>query len=62
MKIIKENSIPKTYLCVEYGNEEFLVDAESYDDAVEIAAMYGGTVIKELKITKLKIGGKDEEL
>ena len=52
MKIIKENSIPKTYLCVEYG-EEFLIDAESYDDAVEIAAMYGGTVIKKLKDEEL---------
>jgi len=38
----------KTYECIEHG-EKFLIDAKDINEAQEVAAMYGGSVIKEIK-------------
>ena len=37
----------KTFLCIE-DNEQFLMDAENLAQAQEDAAMYNGSVIREL--------------
>ena len=37
----------KYYLCIEHG-EEFIVEAESFEDAKESAQLYGGECIREL--------------
>ena len=38
----------KTYLCIENG-EEFTIQAPNLAKAIALAAIYGGSVIKELK-------------
>jgi hypothetical protein len=43
----------KTYLCIEHG-EKFLIDAFDRAEADEVAAMYGGSVIKEVSKEDLK--------
>lgn len=48
MKVVKKKKKMKTYLCIEHG-EKFLIDAENMEEAKEVAAMYGGSVIEEVK-------------
>ncbi len=39
----------KTYECIEH-NENFLIKAKNLKDAQEAAQMYGGSVIREIKL------------
>ena len=41
----------KTYQCIENG-EIFYIDAINMEQAIELALMYGGSVIKEVKLNK----------
>ncbi len=41
----------KTYQCIEHG-EIFYIDAINMEQAIELASMYGGSVIKEVKLNK----------
>ncbi len=41
----------KTYQCIEHG-EIFYIDAKNIEQAIEFASMYGGSVIKEVKLNK----------
>tara|TARA_R110000822_G_scaffold8032_8_gene32145 strand:- start:1632 stop:1778 length:147 start_codon:yes stop_codon:yes gene_type:complete len=43
----------KTYECIEHG-EIFYIDAKNMDQAIEFASIYGGSVIKEINLTKTK--------
>jgi hypothetical protein len=43
----------KTFECIEHG-ERFLIDAKDLNEAREVAAMYGGSVIREVKTFKDK--------
>jgi len=38
----------KTYLCRE-GEQEFTIQANSYEEAMRYAMLYGAIVVKELK-------------
>lgn len=38
----------KIFECIEHG-EKFLIDAKDINEAQEVAQMYGGSVIKEIK-------------
>jgi len=38
----------KTFECIEHG-EKFLIDAKDINEARDIAVMYGGSVIREIK-------------
>ena len=38
----------KTFECIEHG-EIFLIDAKDINEAQEVAQMYGGSVIREVK-------------
>jgi hypothetical protein len=38
----------KTFECIEHG-EKFLIDAKDINEAKEVAQMYGGSVIREIK-------------
>lgn len=38
----------KTFECIEH-NEKFLIEANDIDEAREVASMYGGSVIREIK-------------
>ncbi len=42
----KENK--KTFECIEHG-EKFLINAKDINEAQEVAQMYGGSVIREVK-------------
>ena len=42
----KENK--KTFECIEHG-EKFLINAKDINEAQEVAQMYGGSVIREIK-------------
>ena len=39
----------KTYQCIEHG-EIFYIDAKNMEQAIEFASIYGGSVIKEVKL------------
>lgn len=43
------NTNKKTYLCKEH-NEEFTVQASNLQEAEYFASIYGGVVIKELRV------------
>mgnify|MGYP003109281365 CR=1 FL=1 len=53
LKIINNNmkEKQKTYQCIEHG-EIFYIDAINMEQAIELASMYGGSVIKEVKLNK----------
>ena len=42
----------KTFECIEHG-EKFLIDAKDINEAQEVAQMYGGSVIREVKSSQL---------